>query len=212
MDDFTLVNKIVLFVAKRCSGKSVLMKQLIEDEANEFHKIYCICPTEDVNHFYSKSGLVKPECIFESWSEVWAEKFLKYMTQENADKTPDKQKKVLLIMDDCIADVAFKTSPSLKKIITRGRHISISLIFSTQYLNSISPLQRNNSDYILVGQMNNHSVEILEDEYRSGDISKADFVKLYHDNTKNFGFLVINNTSSKTDDINEIYGVVRATV
>ena len=163
--EFTIVNKIVLLCAKRNSGKSCLLKRLVEDEKESFKKIFVICPTEKINHFYSKNNLVKQSDIFDNWSEKWGEALIKNMTDINSEKLKEEMKHILLIMDDMIADVNFHSSPSLKKLFVRSRHIGISIIFTSQYLNSISPLQRNNCDFILTSQSNAHSIDILIDEF-----------------------------------------------
>ena len=70
--DFTLLHKIVILCAKRNSGKSELLKALVEKEKHKFDTIFVISPTEHANHFYEKSGIVKKENIFQNWSEEWA--------------------------------------------------------------------------------------------------------------------------------------------
>ena len=59
-----IVNKTTTLVAKRNSGKSVLLKYLVENSKKKFMKIWVICPTESVNSFYS--NLVEKNCIFDS--------------------------------------------------------------------------------------------------------------------------------------------------
>ena len=117
---------------------------------------------------------------------------------------------MLLILDDCISDVNFHQSAALKKLYTRCRHFFLTLINTTQYLTGIPPVARNNSDYVLVGQLNRASVGLLCDEFMSGEIDRPEFIKMYHEATRNYGFLVINNNSVENgDDLDEIYGVAR---
>jgi ABC-type dipeptide/oligopeptide/nickel transport system ATPase subunit len=54
MNNFTIVNKTVGLVAKRNSGKSCLLKHLVESERHKFSKIFVVCPTEKINRFYSE--------------------------------------------------------------------------------------------------------------------------------------------------------------
>ena len=51
MDQFTLVDKCTLLVAKRNSGKSILLRYLVKCEISSFNKIFVISPTECVNNF-----------------------------------------------------------------------------------------------------------------------------------------------------------------
>jgi hypothetical protein len=210
MNNFTIVNKITSLLAKRNSGKSVLLKHLVEAEKHKFSKIYVICPTEKINRFYS--DIVDDECIFDSYDEKWVDKLINKMTEINSNKPTKERKNVLLILDDLVSDHNFHQSPSFKKIIIRGRHINIAIILTFQYLNLIPPVARNNLDTLFVGQMNKQSIDLLVSEFISGEITKEDFIKMYNRCTKDYNFLVINNNSVKDDDLNSIYGSIKASL
>ena len=207
MNNFTIVNKITSLLAKRNSGKSCLLKYLVQAERHKFAKIYVICPTEKINRFYS--DIVDDECIFDTYEEKWANKLIEKMTDINANKSQKERKNVLLILDDIVSDHNFHQSPSLKKIVIRGRHINIAVILTFQYLNLVPPVCRNNMDYLFCGQMNKQSIDLLMSEFISGDISKEDFLRMFNRCTKDYNFLVINNNSVKDDDLNSIYGCIK---
>lgn len=206
--ELSIVDKCISLVAKRNSGKSYLLRYLVLTEKENFDKIFVICPTERINKFYS--GFVPEKDVFDSYEEEWVEKLIATLTKVNSGKPKSEYKRVLLIMDDCIADTNMHASPTLKKLYSRGRHLGVSLVVTTQHLTGISPLMRTNSDFLLAGQMNRASVELLCSEFLSGDIDKAEFIKMYNRLTSDYGFLVVNCTSVKeSGDINAIYGRVR---
>ena len=64
--DFNIKNKTIVLTAKRNSGKSQLMRYIILKSKHYFKKIFVVCPTEQINHFYK--GLIKDENIFDSYS------------------------------------------------------------------------------------------------------------------------------------------------
>ena len=132
MNNFSIVDKTIGLIAKRCSGKSILLKHLVNSEKHKFSKIYVICPTEKINKFYS--DIVNDECIFDSYNENWMNKLIDKMTEVNANKPPKERKHILLILDDCVSDHNFHQSPTIKKLFLRGRHINISLLITTQYI------------------------------------------------------------------------------
>ena len=203
-----IVNKTTSLVAKRNSGKSVLLKYLVQNSRSKFSKIFVVCPTESVNSFYS--DLVEANCIFDSWNEQWADSLIQKMTTQNANKSKEEKKNILIILDDVMSDTNFGQSPALKKLYTRGRHINIAVIATCQYLYNLPPICRSNADWCIVGQMNRQSIQLLAEEYLSGDLDKAEFVKLYNRSTKDYKFLIINNNSIKdSDDLNQIYGVIK---
>ena len=87
--DFDILNRVTLMLARRNSGKSVLLKKLVGDSMHKFSKIFVICPSEPVNHFYKNSDLVSDDCIFENYSEKWGNALLKKMGEINEGKTKE---------------------------------------------------------------------------------------------------------------------------
>jgi hypothetical protein len=210
MNNFTIVDKTIGLIAKRCSGKSILLKHLVNAEKHKFARVFVICPTEKINRFYS--DIVNDECIYDTYEEKFVDKLINKMTEINANKPNKERKNVLLILDDVVSDHNFHQSPTLKKLFVRGRHINIAIILTFQYLNLIPPVARNNLDTLFVGQMNKQSIDLLVSEFISGEITKEDFIKMYNRCTKDYNFLVINNNSVKDDDLNSIYGSIKASL
>jgi hypothetical protein len=63
---------------------------------------------------------------------------------------------------------------------------------------------------MLVGQINSQGLDILTSEFIAGEITKQEFIKMYYKATSNYGFLLINNNSTKSnDDLHSIYGILR---
>ena len=206
--EFSIQNKIICFCAKRNSGKSQLLRYLVQSSKHMFSKIFVICPTESVNHFYS--DLVPASNIFPQYKEEWVESLISKMTEINSGKNDKEAKHILLILDDCCSDSNFHQSKTLKKLATRGRHIKIAVMITCQYIYQIPPVIRNNCDYIYVGQMNQQGLKLLTDEFLMGNIDKKGFVDLYHNNTNDYNFLVINNNSTTdNNDIKQIYGRIK---
>jgi hypothetical protein len=203
--EFSIVNKTVALLGKRNSGKSQLLRYIVKQTKNQLSKVFVISPTEIVNNFYK--GLVDDKCIFDKWNENWVEELITKMT-EVSSKT--KNQNVLLILDDVCSDTNFNTSNTFKKIFTRGRHIFISIIITCQYMHQLPRITRSNLDYILAGQMNAMSTQILADEFLYGSIERKQFVKMFNTSTRDYGFLLINCNSVKNgDDLNSIYGVLK---
>ena len=216
MDKFTLQNKALIVIAKRNSGKSILIKYLVQDaiKHNEFNKIFVISSTNSINFFYN--DIIPANCIFDKYSEDWVNKLIDLMSEKNKGRTiqSDGVYNVLLILDDMASDVLFHTSNSIKKLYSRGRHSFISIICVGQMLHHVSPLMRNNSDWVITGQLNASNIDLLCDEYRVPIIEKREFIKLYKKSTTAYNFFVINNNSVLTDvdNINSYYGTIKAQI
>ena len=126
-------------------------------------------------------------------------------------KKSDKEcKHVLLVLDDVCSDTDFHHSKTLKQLATKGRHYKVTLFITCQYLYHVPPVFRSNVDFMCVGQINSQGLDILTSEFIAGSLSKQDFIKMYYKATSNYGFLLINNNSTKSnDDLGSIYGIIR---
>ena len=206
---FTLENKITLLLAKRNAGKSQLLRYLYLLQRHLFKSVFVICPTESINNFYK--DIVNEKNIFDSYNEDWVEQLIKKMTEINGGGKSDAEAShILSILDDCGSDTNFHQSKSFKKLCVRGRHIKISVIITCQYIYQIPPVARNNCDFILCSQMNTQGLDLLTSEFLMGNIKRADFLDMYYRNTKDHGFLIINNNcASSNENLDEIYGSIR---
>ena len=215
MEDFTLQNKAITIVGKRNSGKSQIIKYLLSYSISnkEFNKIFIICPTNSINHFYD--SMVSPNNIKDSYDEEWVELLISKMSKINDGKTSQKDKpyNLLLILDDVANDKAFHHSKTIRQLYGRGRHSFISIICVGQQLHSLATIQRSNADYLICGQMNSNNIVLLCDEFRAPILDKKQFIELYKMSTSNYSFFVINNNTIKnTDDVNNYYGTIKAKI
>ena len=124
MDNFTIVNKTIFCCAKRNSGKSVLVRDLIRDEKSKFETIFLISPTEEVNEDFDE--VIERQNVFSVYNDEWCGLLVKKMTETNKKKETLQRKHILIVFDDCISDVDFHhRNKNIEKIFTRGRHINI---------------------------------------------------------------------------------------
>ena len=199
-----------LVIGRRGSGKSVLLKWLIRQSRNLFSEVFIFSPSSFSGYW---SDVLDESNIFLEYDEAWVQKLVDKMTGLNKGKnqqSPDF-KRVMLVLDDVISsDAKSQTSKMLKLLATRGRHLGITCIISSQHINfgAVGPTLRNNSDYTFVGKINRSSLEIVEDVYNL-DMPKDKFIRFLHNNTNDHRFLVICSkaSSGKREDT---YGVIRA--
>ena len=207
--NFSILNRCISLCAMRSSGKSEMLRYLVMAEKHKFHKIFVISPTNITNGFYN--GFIEKQNIRSNWTDEWVNKLLEILQNLNKNKKcqNDLPKNVLLILDDCCSNTKFHNSKTFEKIFTTGRHYFLSCIITSQYLTHIPPSSRVNSNFILAGSLNNNNIQILADEYTLVNCSRKEFIEIYKKATPNHGFLLINNSSTKNNNINEIYGIMR---
>ena len=207
--NFTCLNRCISLSAMRGSGKSEMLRYLVMAEQHKFNKIFIISPTNITNGFYN--DFIPKENIFSEWSDEWIENLIEILKNLNKNKKSqtDSPKNVLLVLDDCCSNTRFHSSRTFEKIFTTGRHYFLSCIITSQYITHIPPSARTNCDYILVSNLNNNNVQILADEYTLGNCTRKQFIEIYKKAIPDHGFLLINNSSTKNNNIDEIYGVMR---
>ena len=209
---FTCVNKCVSLCAMRGSGKREMLRYLVMADQHKFFKIFTISLTNITNGFYD--DFIPKENIFSEWSDEWVENLIEILKNINKNKKSqkDKPKNVLLILDDCCSNTRFHNSKTFEKIFTTARHYFLSCIITSQYITHIPPSARVNCDFILVSQLNNNNIQILADEYTLGNCSRKEFINIYKQSIPNHGFFLINNSSTKNNNIDEIYGIMRVPI
>ena len=202
MDNFNLYTRLMIS-AKSNSGKSFLTRYLLDQYKHDFDKIILVCPTEKINGFYK--GLVNDKDVYETIDENW----IKQLMNKIANLPKEKHKPILLIFDDMGNDPVVKTT-TFKNLFSQGRHCKINIIFISQYLYMLPAQARSNIDYLIVGQTNVASREILEKEFNFSNLPPRKFIALYNKSTKDYNFLIINCNSVKDiDNLNDLYGTIK---
>ena len=98
--EFNILNKTICLCGKRHSGKSELIKYILGLYGHQFNKIFVICPSEAVNHFYQK--ILPIENIFNEYSDDWIDKLMKRLIKLNGGKKDSECVHIL-----CVSDVNF---------------------------------------------------------------------------------------------------------
>jgi hypothetical protein len=204
-----LQDKFVTLTAKRGAGKTQLLKYLIRQNKHHFKEIFIISPSA-FNGDYD--GVVPKANVLTEYKEDWVESLINKMATRNNGKTkasPDFTR-VMLVLDDVVSsEIKAHSSKTLRILAARGRHTGLALVQTSQYYKSIPPIHRQNSDFIFFGKNNTQGIDCLYEEYSMGDLNANEFRRFVIQNTEDYNFLVINNTS-KSSRPEDVYAVIRA--
>ena len=117
---------------------------------------------------------------------------------------PNRRKKILIVFDDMIADIAMsKTFQAIiKELFIRCRKLNISLVFITQPYFSVPKYVRLNSTHYLIMKINNRKELQNIAINHSANIDYKDFMKVYRECTKEpCNFLTIDTTLPASDPL-----------
>ena len=93
----------------------------------------------------------------------------------------NRDKKVLIVSDDMIADVEYdkKFKRIIKELLFRARKINISIVFIMQsYFRALRDARLNSTHYILMKINNKRELKRIAEE-KSGHLDYKDFLKTY---------------------------------
>ena len=206
--NFKLLNNTVVISSLRNSGKSELCRMLILSQKSDFDHIFAISSTNKCNNFYD---FIDQKNVLTEFDDQWIDLLLKKCEEINLGKIKSSIDAIhtLLILDDCASSSSFKSSRSLERLFTLGRHYHLSLIVITQRIKSLSTTCRINTNFLICGLLNQQSIKLLLEEYTLGQISKNDFEKMYREATSDYGFVIINNSAGKSNSLNSYYASIR---
>ena len=169
---------------------------------NYFDEIYVISGScDETIRTLVDDKILEEENIMEPDVENINKIFEKQEMDVESGKKKSELDRVLIIIDDCLHEKKFLRSKELNRLITSGRHYSISTWLLTQYLFHLSTVARANADMIIQFRPNWREVQILCDLFRSVNMpKKSDFIKIVNEavmpeGEDKFPFLCISKSS-----------------
>ena len=106
----------------------------------------------------------------------------------------NRDKKVLIVFDDMIADIEYKKNFKriIKELFYRARKINVSIVFITQsYFRALKDARLNSIHYILMKIGHKKELKRIAEE-KSGHLDYKDFLKIYNYCTKEpYSFMTI---------------------
>ncbi len=202
-------DKVVVFIGKRETGKSFLVKDLLYHN-QDIPIGTVISATESANTFY---GNMIPNLFI--WDEYTPEivanvmkrqkQVIKEMKREfSGGGSSDIDPRAFLILDDCIYDNSWTKDKNVRSLFMNGRHFKMLFIITMQYALGIPPNLRTNVDYVFIlreSYLNNR--KRLYEHYAGMFPSFETFCQVMDQCTSDFECLVINNNckSSKIEEM-----------
>ena len=201
-------DKVCVFIGKRETGKSFLVKDLLYHHRN-LPIGTVISGTESANTFYG--NLVPSLFIHDEYSPEIIAKILrrqKLIVQEMRKEESRFGKSnidpsAFLILDDCLYDQSWVRDSNIRTIFMNGRHFKIMFIITMQYALGIPPNLRTNIDYVFILRENYITNRKRLYEHYAGMFPTFDiFCQVMDQCTENYECLVVHNNakSNKLED------------
>ena len=189
-----------MFSGRSGSGKTNLLINILTKKelyAKYFHYILVYSPTAGaLDDSYDKLKLPKENFIKDFGPEE-LDKIIEIRKKQIDDKGVEwvgKNARMLIILDDVIANRAFLESPAALKMFALLRHYLVAVIVLMQSYTKLPRALRLNVNALAVFPCSQSEVERLIDEVTPSGIKKREFEKVIdHCTEGRFDFLYINN-------------------
>ena len=201
-------DSVVIFVGKRCTGKSWLVRDLLYHH-RKLPIGTVISGTESANAFYSSiipSIFIHGEYKDKIIGSVLKRQKLVIKNMKKEFRTYGRtltDPRAFLILDDCLYDNTWVRSTNIRTIFMNGRHYKLLFLITMQYALGIPPNLRTNVDYVFI--LRENIVQNRKRLYESfaGMFPTYDmFCQVMNQCTENYECLVIHNNakSNKLED------------
>lgn len=190
----------MMITGRSGSGKTNLMINIMtrpEMYGKFFHMIVVFSPTAGISDdLYSQLKLPAENYVPDLKPEYLENiiKARKTLIEEKGIDWVGKNMRMLIIMDDVIANRDFLESPGALKMFALLRHFLCSIIVMVQSYNKLPRSLRINANAVMVFPALQSEIDVLKDEITPAGISKKDFGKVIAYATEGrYDFLYLNN-------------------
>ena len=190
------------------SGKTNLLINILSNEhlyKDYFHYILVFSPTAGVLDDTYNSLNIPEENFIKKMDATILKKIIdkrfEQIKKQGIEKVA-KSSRMLLILDDVIADKKFLQSPEALVLFTLLRHYLISVIILVQAYNAVNRKCRNSANAVACFPSKLSEVETLKDEITPSGMKKKEFEKVIdYCDKDDHSFLFINNHAPKKEKI-----------
>ena len=186
-------NPVVMICAKRRSGKSILIRDMLYHLRDRFDVVIVFSGTEMSNQFYSP--YVPKAFIYHTWDEDAVRRII---SRQQTMLQSGQAKNVCLVLDDLAFDKKSMNSKLMKQLLYNGRHLKITMIASFQYQLNLDPSTRSNVD-IFITMKDNMFRKKLFDNFFSFLPNIGFFNALMDTCTDNYKCLILHNATNSND-------------
>ena len=203
---FDLPFRLLINGKSQLSGKTTLILNLILNPEFGYDKIF---KGENI-YIVSNNALDQKLKMLAEYKEIPEQNIMDYNENDLLKLYDEIEEKVekelndnevqqrLIIFDDCGASSNLKkTFNVMTKLVTQGRHLLCSQIYSLQRFSMASTTIRSNITGAILFNTSMKELELIAEDYNYLN-SKRDFIKLFRENTNDDdgrGFLVVNFTN-----------------
>ena len=191
----------VIIIGKANTGKSTLIKYLIQSKCDLLPTGLVMSGTEDSNKFYA--SMFPDQFIYNEYNENAVLRLIDRQKKCLEHLEPEAQW-ALLLLDDCTENKRIFYTPTQESLFKNGRHWKLFYILSLQHAMDIPPSIRTNVDGIFIfREVNDNNLVNIWKNYAGVIPSLHLFKQVMNQVTGDYTAIYINNMSQINSDWTE---------
>lgn len=198
-------NCVILACARRNSGKSVLVREILY-HLRDIPIGYVVSGTEEATGFFNE--FVPSICIRSKYTPELIKNLIDRQKEKikQAKSDPSIDPRAFLVFDDCLHDKRWVKDEVIREVFFNGRHYGITFIFTMQYAVGVPPHLRGNIDYVFLlsepyFQIKKKLYECYAGMFKTFDVFEQTLDQI----TENFGILCIHSSSRSKKIADMVY-------
>ena len=211
--EWLVPNPAICMIAKRGSGKSVLVQEILEhlDSKSGIPGGMIISPTDKMSTFY---GDFIPDLYVHYQYDHDLIADVLYRQEMMIAKCKQKMKvkrkvdpRAFIVMDDCLGSKkTWIKDDKIMEMFFNGRHYKLTYIFTMQYPLGITPELRSNFDYIFIlAEDFTSNIKKLYEQYAGMFPNLDAFRQVFKMLTQDYGAMVIVNRGAHADFLDKVF-------
>jgi len=201
----------IVMIAKRGSGKSYVVRAILNHFSKKVPMGIVISPTDRMSSFYSK--FIPDLFIYYTFQSDTIERMIERQKdiidkQKLRDKIGKKTNtRAFIVMDDCLSSKGeWSKDPIVSELLFNGRHYHIMYIFTMQFPLGVKPELRCNFDYVFLLADDTVSNQKRIFEHYAGMFPSFEaFRQIFVNLTNDFGSMVIVNRGVRNNFLEKIF-------
>ena len=197
-----------VFSGRSGSGKSCLLMNMLTNKnllKNYFHYTIVFSPTAGKYDDTYKALNLPEENFIENFGKEELESLIdqrKSLIEEKGIAWVAKNSRMVIILDDVVANRAFLQSQTALKLFCLLRHYLCSIFILVQSYTKLPRALRLNCNSTYIFPSSQSEIEVLLDEITPAGMRKRDFEKVIaYCTSEPFSFMAINNHASKNQQV-----------
>ena len=203
------INYACCLIAKRGSGKSTLMKDILFCQKERYDTVYIF---SDTNQYENEYPCIPKKFRIQGYNEVILDKIIKFQINNKKLNKEDKTIPInhaLVILDDITKKDLFNSAPFIK-LANQGRHMNISFVVAVQRLVMMEPSLRVCMDYVFTLFISNNSEKdvVIKEYYDISTDTKNSLdraYKIFHKYIDGYKCLVKDDTKKTYIENNTLF-------